>query len=211
MMRRLEAAERDVAVAGAAEIDRAAVRQVRDAVDVHRRMPVELVERRAKLQASAMQAWIDARARDDLRRSSRCWRRPRCWRGRRSASSRRRRRGRRRATCWPATLFDATRMNNLEAIDLGRNGDHNNAVTLTLAGVLSSTSGGTGISAGGDDIELFIFVDDQGETRDDDTLSGGWTVNGTVTTIAVIGSETTFNLYVASGIQVALQQGWIDS
>lgn len=66
MMRRLEAAERDVAVAGAAEIDRAVVREVRDAVDAHRRIPPELVERRARLQASATQAWIDARARDDF-------------------------------------------------------------------------------------------------------------------------------------------------
>jgi carboxypeptidase Taq len=66
MMRRLEAAERVVAVVGAEEIDRAAVRQVRDAVDAHRRIPAELVERRARLQASATQAWIDARARDDF-------------------------------------------------------------------------------------------------------------------------------------------------
>ena len=66
MMRRLEAAERDVAVAGAAEVDRAAVRQVRDAVDAHRRIPADLVERRAKLQAVATQAWIDARSRDDF-------------------------------------------------------------------------------------------------------------------------------------------------
>ena len=66
MMRRLESAEREVAVAGAAEIDRAAVRQVREAVDAHRRIPAELVERRARLQASATQAWIDARARDDF-------------------------------------------------------------------------------------------------------------------------------------------------
>ena len=66
MIRRLEAAEREVAVAGTAEIDRAAVRQVRDAVDAHRRIPAELVERRAKLQASATQAWINARARDDF-------------------------------------------------------------------------------------------------------------------------------------------------
>lgn len=36
MMRRLDAAERAVAVAGATEVDRAAVRQVRDAVDAHR-------------------------------------------------------------------------------------------------------------------------------------------------------------------------------
>lgn len=66
MMRRLEAAERDVAVPDAAEIDRDAVRQVRDAVDAHRRIPADLVERRARLQASATQAWIDARARDDF-------------------------------------------------------------------------------------------------------------------------------------------------
>src|SRR5688572_30120724 len=66
MMRRLEAAEREVAIAGSSEIDRAAVRQVRDAVDAHRRIPAELVERRARLQASAMQAWADARARDDF-------------------------------------------------------------------------------------------------------------------------------------------------
>jgi hypothetical protein len=106
-------------------------------------------------------------------------------------------------------LFDAARMNNLETIDLGKNGDNNNAVTLSLADVLglSSTSGGTGISAGGDDIDLFIFGDDQGEVRDDVNLSGGWTANGTVTTSVVTGSETTFNLYVASGVQVAVQQG----
>src|SRR4029453_12463985 len=66
MMRRLEAAERAVAVAGADELDRAAVRQVRDAVDAHRRIPAGLGERRARLQASATQAWIDARARDDF-------------------------------------------------------------------------------------------------------------------------------------------------
>jgi carboxypeptidase Taq len=66
MMRRLEAAEREVAVAGTAEIDRVAIRQVRDAVDAHRRIPADLVERRAELQASATQAWIDARSRDDF-------------------------------------------------------------------------------------------------------------------------------------------------
>jgi carboxypeptidase Taq len=66
MMRRLDAAERGVAVAGTDEVDRAAVRQVRDAVDAHRRIPPELVERRARLQASATQVWIDARARDDF-------------------------------------------------------------------------------------------------------------------------------------------------
>jgi hypothetical protein len=106
-------------------------------------------------------------------------------------------------------LFDATRMNNLEAIDLGKNGDNNNGVTLSLADVLglASTSGGSGISAGGDNIDLFVFGDDQGEVRDDVNLSGGWSANGTLTTNAVTGTETTFNLYIASGVQVAVQQG----
>ena len=36
---------------------------------------------------------------------------------------------------------------------------------------------------------------------------GGWTANGTVTTSTVTVSETTFNLYSASGVQVAVQQG----
>jgi carboxypeptidase Taq len=66
MLRRLEAAEREVAVAGADEIDRVAVHQVRDAVDTHRRIPADLVERRARLQGAATPAWIDARARDDF-------------------------------------------------------------------------------------------------------------------------------------------------
>jgi carboxypeptidase Taq len=39
---------------------------VREAVDAHRRIPAELVERRAVLQARAMPAWIEARASDDF-------------------------------------------------------------------------------------------------------------------------------------------------
>jgi carboxypeptidase Taq len=66
LLRRLESAEREVAVAGAEEINRVAVRQVREAVDAHRRVPGDLVERRAVLQARAMPAWIDARANDDF-------------------------------------------------------------------------------------------------------------------------------------------------
>jgi carboxypeptidase Taq len=62
MLRRLEAAERAVAAAGADEADRAAVRQVREAVETHRRMPPELIERRALLQAAATSAWVEARA-----------------------------------------------------------------------------------------------------------------------------------------------------
>jgi len=66
MLRRLETAEREVAVADADETSRVAVRQVRDAVDAHRRVPGNLVERRAVLQARAMPAWIEARASDDF-------------------------------------------------------------------------------------------------------------------------------------------------
>src|SRR5262245_8260556 len=49
MQRRLAGAEREVAVADTKEIDRTAVAQVREAVDAHRRIPGELVERRAIL------------------------------------------------------------------------------------------------------------------------------------------------------------------
>jgi carboxypeptidase Taq len=62
MLRRLEGAEREVAAASADETDRAAVRQVREAVAAHRRIPPELTERRALLQAAATPAWIEARA-----------------------------------------------------------------------------------------------------------------------------------------------------
>ncbi|HET6620009.1 MAG TPA: carboxypeptidase M32 [Dongiaceae bacterium] len=61
MLRRLEAAERAVAVAGADETNRAAVRQVREAAEAHRRMPPDLIERRALLQAAATSAWAAAR------------------------------------------------------------------------------------------------------------------------------------------------------
>src|SRR5262245_2511960 len=61
MQRRLERAEREVAAIGADETSRIAVRQVREAVDAHRRVPGELVERKAMLQAAATPAWIQAR------------------------------------------------------------------------------------------------------------------------------------------------------
>jgi len=66
MLRRLEGAERAVAVAGADELERAAVSQVREAVEAHRRIPAELVERRAILQAAATPAWAEARATADF-------------------------------------------------------------------------------------------------------------------------------------------------
>jgi carboxypeptidase Taq len=66
ILRRLDAAEREVSVAGADETSRVAVAQVREAVEAHRRIPGELVEKRAMLQARATPAWIEARANDDF-------------------------------------------------------------------------------------------------------------------------------------------------
>jgi carboxypeptidase Taq len=68
MLRRLEGAEREVAIAGAAESDQAAVGQVREAVDAHLRIPPELVERRAILQAAATPAWVEARTTGEFAR-----------------------------------------------------------------------------------------------------------------------------------------------
>lgn len=42
------------------------LRQIRHAVEVHRRVPAELVERRAAVRAEANAAWIEARATDDF-------------------------------------------------------------------------------------------------------------------------------------------------
>ena len=78
---------------------------------------------------------------------------------------------------------------------------------IAIAGSLASSSSASGISANGDDIDLFILGDDQGDIRDNVDLDGGWTANGSVTTSAVTCTETTFNLYVASRVQVAVQQG----
>src|SRR5262245_53197716 len=64
MQRRLEGAERDVAANDAAEVDRTAVAQVREAVEGHRRVPAEIVEKRAALQSTASAAWVEARATD---------------------------------------------------------------------------------------------------------------------------------------------------
>lgn len=66
MQRRLDGAEGAVAVASADEADRAAVRQVREAVEAHRRIPADLVERRAILAAAATPAWAEARATADF-------------------------------------------------------------------------------------------------------------------------------------------------
>lgn len=66
MQRRLDAAEQEIVASGADELDCAAVGQIREAVATHRRIPAELVERRAALQAAAIPAWIDARSRSDF-------------------------------------------------------------------------------------------------------------------------------------------------
>lgn len=59
---------------------------------------------------------------------------------------------------------------------------------------------------GGDAIDLFVFGDNDGAERDNVTLTGGWTANGTITTADVTGTNTTFTLYVAGTSQVAVQQ-----
>lgn len=72
---------------------------------------------------------------------------------------------------------------------------------------LALTSSGTGLSANGDDVDLFIFGDADGPTVDSVGLSGGWTASGTMVTADITGVVTTFNLYVAGGSQVAVQNG----
>ena len=42
------------------------MRQIRHAVDMHRRIPAELIERRAAVRADANAAWIEARAKNDF-------------------------------------------------------------------------------------------------------------------------------------------------
>ncbi|WP_119305168.1 calcium-binding protein [Dongia deserti] len=105
--------------------------------------------------------------------------------------------------------FDSARMVNLEAIDLGAGDDNNNGVALSVSDVLNlaSSSGGSGISANGDDVDLFILGDAEGDIRDAVSLSGGWTAAGTLSTSALNGSLLTFDLYQSNGVQVAVQQG----
>lgn len=104
--------------------------------------------------------------------------------------------------------FDAVNVSNIEAINLGVNDNNNNGVALSLADILSlaATSSGTGLSANGDNVDLFVFGDNEGAVVDNVTLTGGWTANGTITTAEVTGANTTFMLYVAGTSQVAVQQ-----
>ncbi|MCP8939418.1 carboxypeptidase M32 [Alsobacter sp. SYSU M60028] len=65
-LRLVESAEREAAKLPADALDREAVRQVREAVEAHRRVPGDVIERRAAVRARANAAWIEARARDDF-------------------------------------------------------------------------------------------------------------------------------------------------
>ena len=66
-----------------------------------------------------------------------------------------------------------------------------------------SPSGGTGLAANGDAIDLFVFEDNAGAICDDVLLTGGWTASGTIIT----GVSTTFALDTAGSGQVAGRQG----
>jgi Ca2+-binding RTX toxin-like protein len=100
-------------------------------------------------------------------------------------------------------------LTSIEAINLGVADDNANGLALSLADVLdlAATSSGTGLSANGDDIDLFIFGDAEGATVDGVTLTGGWTASGTIATADITGSTTTFALYISGSSQVAVQQG----
>jgi Ca2+-binding RTX toxin-like protein len=104
--------------------------------------------------------------------------------------------------------FSATNITNIEAVNLGAGDNNNNGIALTLSDILdlAATSSGTGLSANGDAIDLFVFGDNEGAERDNVTLTGGWTANGTITTADITGASTTFTLYVAGTSQVAVQQ-----
>ncbi len=67
--------------------------------------------------------------------------------------------------------------------------------------------GGTGLSANGDNIDLFVAGDAAGSVRDNLSLVGGWTEAGTFNSATITGSATTFTLYVVAGSQIAVQDG----
>lgn len=62
----LDGAEREVAPLPADSDAREALRQVRHAVETHRRIPPQLIERRAALRAVSNAAWAEARAKSDF-------------------------------------------------------------------------------------------------------------------------------------------------
>ena len=65
MLRDLEAAEAQARSLPDDHDDREALRQIRRAVDLHRRVPADLIERRAAVRARANAAWVEARERND--------------------------------------------------------------------------------------------------------------------------------------------------
>ena len=62
----LERAEREAETLPPEGEAQEALRQIRQAVDLHRRVPAELIERRASVRAMANAAWIEARAASDF-------------------------------------------------------------------------------------------------------------------------------------------------
>ena len=104
--------------------------------------------------------------------------------------------------------FDPLTVKSIEAINLGVADNDNNGIALSLGDVLAlaTSSSGTGLTANGDAIDLFVFGDNVGTVRDNVMLTGGWTASGTITS-EITGASTTFALYIAGSSQIAVQQG----
>ena len=62
----LSKAEEEARALPPSDLQHEALRQIRVAVETHRRIPAELVERRAAVRAQANAAWIEARATDNF-------------------------------------------------------------------------------------------------------------------------------------------------
>ena len=94
-------------------------------------------------------------------------------------------------------------------MNLGAGDDNDNGIILSVADVLdlAASSSGSGFSKNGDVIDVLIYGDNASAIRDNVELGGSWTAAGTFSTSALTGSTITFNLYQASGTQVAVQQG----
>lgn len=105
--------------------------------------------------------------------------------------------------------IDTAKTSNIEVVNLGAADDNDNGLTLSVSDLLdlAASASGTGFSANGDAIDLFVYGDNTTETRDNVDLTGGWTAAGTYTTSTITGSSTTFDIYQANGSQVAVQQG----
>jgi trimeric autotransporter adhesin len=104
---------------------------------------------------------------------------------------------------------DTAKLSNIEVVNLGAGDDNDNGIILSVQDVLdlAATSSGSGFSKNGDVIDLLIYGDNATTTRDNVELGGSWAAAGTFSTSALTGSTITFNIYQASGTQVAVQQG----